>query len=170
VPKEWLEGQAWRKLVIPCLFRWASAQKNPWMIPDAEIVKALEMICRETFGDVGPLDISPGVVRIVCLHSRSRLILMSLQATQRLSDSWRSVLGSSAIAIVNSFFESSADHANSNEMRQDFARHQLDLFRFTYRKANGKDKKVTVSTCTTSSANNHVYLEIQRRFPWYIRD
>lgn len=75
LPQEWLEGGAWRKIVIPTLFRWASIQLNPWIIPDTKIVEALETICRATFGDSEFLDVEYALntkstaVRLVCTPS-----------------------------------------------------------------------------------------------------
>jgi hypothetical protein len=53
-------------------------------------------------------------------------------------------LGSSAIAIVNAFFEAHDDYRDSDAMRQDFAQHSLEFLRFAYRKANGNDKRVSL--------------------------
>lgn len=66
-----------------------------------------------------------------------------LQATQRLSDGWRSVMGSSAMAIVNAFFNATDEYRNSDKMRQEFADASLDQFRFIYRSAKGKDRRVS---------------------------
>ena len=69
-----------------------------------------------------------------------------LQASQRLSDSWRSVFGSCAIVILNAFFEDHDQYRDSDNMRQEFARHSLDLLRFSYRKAKGNDRRVSFPT------------------------
>jgi hypothetical protein len=59
LPKEWLEDGVWRKKIIPCIFRWAGIQENPWVIPDEKIADALTKICDMHFGDVAGHPITP---------------------------------------------------------------------------------------------------------------
>lgn len=94
-----------------------------------------------------------------------RILNAYQQATQRLSDGWRSVFGSVAMAAVNTFFEKHSDIYNSDESRQEFAKSMLDMNRFAYRKADGNKKSVS------QLINSLLYLlilciiEIPRRVP-----
>jgi hypothetical protein len=63
---------------------------------------------------------------------------------QRVSDSWRSTMGSTAIAVVLAFCNANLDLKNSNENRQEFAAQYLEHLCFLYHKANGDDTKVNI--------------------------
>ncbi|KAI0245668.1 hypothetical protein BJV78DRAFT_1287355 [Lactifluus subvellereus] len=126
LPKEWLKDGTWHKRVVPTLIRWASIQPNPWVIPDVKITDALEKICNAYFGG--------SELSITTTSVAFRLAL------QCLSDSWCSVIGSSAIAIINAFFDDHNNYRDDDAMQQEFAQHSLKLFRFTYRKAKGNDR------------------------------
>jgi hypothetical protein len=145
LPKECLENKTWRKKVITTLFRWAGVQSNPWVIPDTKIVDALQKICTVYCGTSIGISITVdsnffSIVRCY-LHPLHETDL-NLQASQRLSDSWRSTFGSSAIAILNAFFDTHDRYRDSDEMRQTFAKHALNKFRFIYRRAKGENSKV----------------------------
>jgi hypothetical protein len=61
---------------------------------------------------------------------------------------WRSGFGSSAICIVNAFFESDGHEEemfDTNTARASFSEFMLDKLRFTYSKAAGDDQKVCLS-------------------------
>ena len=62
---------------------------------------------------------------------------------QRLADSWRSSIGSVALLIIITFFESQDDLKDSDENRAKFAEYALDKLRFCYKKANGDDEEVS---------------------------
>jgi hypothetical protein len=66
-----------------------------------------------------------------------------LQTLQRLADSWRNAIGSSALSILIGFFESQDDLRESDEKRAEFADYALDKLRFCYKKANGDDEEVS---------------------------
>ncbi|KAF8532035.1 hypothetical protein JB92DRAFT_1796679 [Gautieria morchelliformis] len=51
---------------------------------------------------------------------------------QRLADSWRNVIGSTAIAILLAFFDSQEHLQDSDEERQEFCKYYLDRLRFLY--------------------------------------
>ena len=72
------------------------------------------------------------------------LLTVFLQTLQRLADSWRSSIGSSALSILIAFFESQDDLRDSDEGRVKFADYALDKFRFCYKKADGDDEEVSV--------------------------
>jgi hypothetical protein len=54
-----------------------------------------------------------------------------LQAQQRVSDTWRSVIGSTAIAIVDGFFEANKN-LESDEDRKAYAADELKDLKFLY--------------------------------------
>ena len=62
---------------------------------------------------------------------------------QRVSDSWRSTMGSTAIAIVLAFCDGNPDLKDSDENRQEFAAEYLEELRFLYQKSDGNDVKVS---------------------------
>lgn len=68
---------------------------------------------------------------------------------QRVCDSWRSTMGSTAIAVVLAFCNDTPELRLSDRNRQDFATEYLEHLRFLYEKAEGEDVKV-------STASNHL--------------
>ena len=63
---------------------------------------------------------------------------------QRLADSWRSSIGSTALSVLIAFFESHENLKDSDDNRAEFAEYALDKLRFCYKKANGDDEEVGV--------------------------
>jgi len=49
----------WWKQVIPSLIQWASRQENPWSIPDAKLMQALQLLCDAFYDGYVDVDISP---------------------------------------------------------------------------------------------------------------
>ena len=68
----------------------------------------------------------------------------SKQILQRLADSWRSSIGSTALSVLIAYFESRDDLQDSDESRAEFANYALDKLRFCYKKADGDDEEVSV--------------------------
>ena len=68
--------------------------------------------------------------------------IFTSQTMQRVSDSWCSTIGSTAIAVVLAFCNANADLKNSDENRQEFAAQYLEHLRFLYHRADGDDAKV----------------------------
>jgi hypothetical protein len=62
---------------------------------------------------------------------------------QRVSDSWRSTMGSTAIAVVLAFCNENPELKDSDANRQEFASQYLDDLRFLYQKSDGADVKVS---------------------------
>jgi hypothetical protein len=75
---------------------------------------------------------------------RMTLIFMS-QTIQRLADSWRSIFGSTAISVVQSFCDSREDLRDSDEARQEFASHYIENSRFSFKDTSNKDHLVRKS-------------------------
>jgi hypothetical protein len=66
---------------------------------------------------------------------------------QRLADSWRSSIGSTALSVLIAFFESQEDLKDSDDGRAEFAEFALDKLRFCYKKADGNDEEVGIRVC-----------------------
>lgn len=63
---------------------------------------------------------------------------------QRVSDSWRSTMGSTAIAVVLAFCNGNPELKDSDENRQEFATDYLENLRFLYQKSDGDDITVSI--------------------------
>lgn len=63
---------------------------------------------------------------------------------QRVSDSWRSTMGSTAIAVVLAYCNGEARLQDSDKNRQEFATHYLENLRFLYKKSEGDDVDVRI--------------------------
>lgn len=86
---------------------------------------------------------------------------------QRVSDSWRSTMGSTAIAVVLAFCNETAELKDSDADRQEFATQYLDDLRFLYEKSDGDNPRVSTSTDYQSFLYILMdFIEIQGRFPW----
>ena len=68
-----------------------------------------------------------------------------MQAQQRVSDSWRSTIGSAALAIVNAFFDANEEF-ETNEARQKFAADIIKNLGFLY---ENTDSEVNYSLITS---------------------
>jgi hypothetical protein len=73
---------------------------------------------------------------------------------QRVSDSWCSTMGSTAIAVVLAFCNENSDLKNSDEDRQEFATQYLDNLRFLYEDSDSDDVKVSSIGYSTIFTNN----------------
>ena len=61
---------------------------------------------------------------------------------QRVSDAWRSPIGSTGLSVVNAFFESS-QHLKTDEDRRAFARQGLENIKFLYSDTTADDPRVS---------------------------
>ena len=64
---------------------------------------------------------------------------------QRVSDSWRSTMGSAAIAVVLAYCNDNPELKNSDMNRQEFAAQYLEDLCFLYQKSEGDDVKVSTT-------------------------
>ena len=48
--------------------------------------------------------------------------------------------------VLHNFFDANEEYRKSDERRQEYASHSLDMMRFAYHKARGDDKRVSTST------------------------
>jgi hypothetical protein len=68
---------------------------------------------------------------------------------QRLADSWRNAIGSTALSVLIAYFESKDedpdqdDSEDPDESRAKFAEFALDKLRFCFKKADGDDEEVS---------------------------
>ncbi|KAG2110398.1 uncharacterized protein F5147DRAFT_652007 [Suillus discolor] len=63
-----------------------------------------------------------------------------VHTVQRVADSYRSFIGSAAIAIIIAYLESQETLKHSDDNRVEFATYTLDKLRFLYKKANSDNK------------------------------
>jgi hypothetical protein len=65
---------------------------------------------------------------------------------QRISDTWRSHIGSTAISVINAFFDSVdvAEEFTTNESRQEFAQNGLENFAFLYSDAASPNPRYVI--------------------------
>lgn len=61
---------------------------------------------------------------------------------QRVSDSWRSPIGSTAIMVIIAFFNTHSESYGTDNDRQEWAAWYLEHHRFAYKKADGDDPLV----------------------------
>lgn len=61
---------------------------------------------------------------------------------QRVADTWRSPIGSSAIMVLIAFFDANPKLYNTDKLRQKWAKWYLSHHRFLYKKAEGNNSQV----------------------------
>ena len=89
------------------------------------------------------------------------------QAQQRVSDAWRSVIGSTGFTIVNAFFESNTQ-LKTDEERQLFAQQGLENNRFLYSNTKSQNPKVGMLT-GLRCIHSLCVAGIQRCLLWSVR-
>jgi hypothetical protein len=142
-----LEGKSFRRHFIPTAVWYHATQIDTWNTNDKDLVSALQAIWDTIYGRTVPhqIEVNDSVFRVVC-HNFTNSVSASnshdLQTTQRISDTWRSPIGSSAIAVVNSFFNS-VDLFKAEERRREFAKNALDTFQFIYRDTTSSNRGVS---------------------------
>ncbi|KAF7964748.1 hypothetical protein HWV62_3278 [Athelia sp. TMB] len=106
-------------------------QNDAWLfnVDDTFLIRALRILCEHYFGGTG-------LVITITIRSPEFILV-----TQRLADTWRTILASSAIAAINAFFDSLPKVKNSNSRRSKLAEHLYLGYRFLYLSAEGDDPK-----------------------------
>ena len=66
---------------------------------------------------------------------------------QHVTDSWCSLIWSTAIMIVIAFLDLHSDLLSTDEERQEWVTWYLQDLRFTYKDSDGDDKNVCVCDC-----------------------
>ena len=77
---------------------------------------------------------------------------------QRVADSWRSPIGSTAIMVLIAFFNANSELYTTDGNHQEWAKWYLEYFCFAYEHADGNDKSVHVRHFHTSFT--HCFLDI----------
>jgi hypothetical protein len=136
----------WRKRFVPTYIWFVARGDNPWAVEDAIAVSALKKIWTKIYTNEKFSITSDGpvfaVVSSFYFFYMRRSGYIHPQAQQRVSDTWRSVIGSTAIAIVNTFFESNKDLESDEDCRA-FAAEGLNDLKFLYSNTESDDPRVS---------------------------
>lgn len=136
----------WRKKFIPTYIWFVARGDNPWAVEDSIALSALKKIWTKIYGNEKFAITTDGpvfaVVSSTYFFPMIRSDYIHSQAQQRVSDTWRSVIGSTAIAIVNAFFESNKD-LESDEDCKAFAADGLNDLKFLYANTESDDPRVS---------------------------
>ncbi|KAF8508180.1 hypothetical protein JB92DRAFT_2954585 [Gautieria morchelliformis] len=115
---DWIDGKWFRHTFVTTYMAFVGQTVNPW---DATNSHEYEITS------------STAVYQKVCDWLISGMTLIPiLQTIQRLTDSWRNVIGSTAIAILLAFFDSQEHLQDSDEECQEFCKYYLNRLRFLY--------------------------------------
>lgn len=140
----WLDAKWFRRTFVTTYMAYVGELTNPWEVSATQAVDAMQRIWDGTSGKAGYK-----ITKTTAVYGRVRgsLVLehktnIYIQTVQRLADSWRNVIGSNGVAILLAFFESQDDMKDSDEERQNLAKHLLWESRFAYKDADGEDTSV----------------------------
>ncbi|KAF7974805.1 hypothetical protein HWV62_11309 [Athelia sp. TMB] len=124
LPVGYLANGAWR-IVILSFFRFITTTMEVFNVTEGTMVFALTTLSSVIYGPTGinMITITPS----------------SVPFRLRLSDSWRTIIGSAAIAALTAFFDSSPKF-NSDQRRMKFAQHLYEYQCYLYKYADGEDK------------------------------
>ncbi|KAG2114136.1 hypothetical protein DEU56DRAFT_761879 [Suillus clintonianus] len=123
-----VEQKLWRRVFVSTYMQYVATLANPWEVPPKLACQKLQVIWDAIFPNIS-----------CTVTSTSTMYLITVQ---RVADSYRSFIGSAAIAIVIAYLESQDTLKHSDDNRVEFATYTLDKLRFLYKKANGDDKYV----------------------------
>ena len=148
LPVEYLQNDAWRILIFS-LIRYLATTGQVFNVDDTFLIRALTILCEHYFGGTGlviaiTIRSAEFILVNICYSIRVSRANHVIQATQRLADTWRTILASSAIAAINAFFDSLPKVKNSNSRRSKLAEHLYLGYRFLYLSAEGDDPKVNL--------------------------
>jgi hypothetical protein len=145
---------------------------DPWTVDDMVAKSALQKIWNAIFGEDIPHKVTVdgpvfAVVSITLLSEKSATyICIHLQAQQRVSDTWRTVIGSTGLSVVNTFFESKED-LKTDEARKQVAQEGLEHLKFLYSNTNSDDPLVSLISYIEGTLI--LVSAIQRRILWSAR-
>ncbi|KAG1844763.1 hypothetical protein C8R48DRAFT_678368 [Suillus tomentosus] len=123
---EGIDPKIWRRVFISTYIQYVATLANPWEVPAKLACEKMQVIWDAIFPHIG--------------HTVTSLSSVYYIAVQRVADSYRSNIGSAAIAIVIAYFESQDSLRDSDDNCAEFAVFALSNLRFLYKKANGDDK------------------------------
>jgi hypothetical protein len=144
LPQE-IDRLVWRRSFVPTFMMNIARQDNPFEHNVKAGCEAMQKIW-DTIFDETPYTIiqSSPVYQLVRFFFFNSLLVcegIHLQTMQRVSDSWRSTMGSTAITVVLAFCN--AKFKDSDEDRQEFATFYLEHLRFLYQKSDDDDISVS---------------------------
>ena len=123
------------------------------------------MICH-TWLSIPALSISSYVFTFNSLIVCEGFFIYYLQTMQRVSNSWHSTMGSTAIVVVLAFCNEISDLKDSDTNCQEFATEYLEHLHFLYGKSDGDNVNVSTITILTNHSFSLNFIEIQGCFPW----
>ncbi|KAF7966671.1 hypothetical protein HWV62_37521 [Athelia sp. TMB] len=128
LPVLYLEHGAWC-IVVMTTIRYIATTDEVFNVKDSTMICVLTIVTSVIYGPAG-IDLVP----ITPSSAPFRL------THQRLTDAWRTILGSAAIAALTAFFDSNSKF-NSDKRRQKFALHLYEKQRYLFQSAEGDNKK-----------------------------
>jgi hypothetical protein len=134
----------WRKIFIPTYITYLAGYKDGWIVGDTDAINALQKIWKAVYGDEIPytIEVNDAVHAIVCFFKNvTILLLIFLQAEQRACDSWRSTIGSAALAAVLDVLQ----EIDSDKKRQEFAKWARANYAFVYSNTESDNPDVGIS-------------------------
>jgi hypothetical protein len=121
---------------------------NAWKVEDKVAVPKFQKIWDTIYGSTVPytIEVNDAVYSVVRgnFPFYKVLLIFCLQTMQRVSDTWRSRFGSTAMHLINSFF-SSDETFDTDESRQDFAKEAIRTRSFLYADTTSPNRKVCMS-------------------------
>ncbi|KAI6128668.1 hypothetical protein EDD16DRAFT_1516144 [Pisolithus croceorrhizus] len=135
LPLSLQEDRKWTKQVLPALVTWARSLGNPWVIPDQDLMWALQTIITTVNSNFGNLTaIHPGAPVFILVPFSFVSVAWSThfigQATWQLSV-WHSNFSSTALAIMAHFLASGTDHVQLSDIHE-MCNELLDGLAFLY--------------------------------------
>ncbi|KAG1856829.1 hypothetical protein C8R48DRAFT_674801 [Suillus tomentosus] len=121
-----VEQKLWRRVFVSTYMQYIATLANPWEVPPKLACQKLQVIWDAIFPNISYTVTSTSTVYLITV--------------QRVADSYRSFIGSAAIAIIIAYLESQETLKHSDDNRVEFATYALDKLHFLYKKANGDDK------------------------------
>jgi hypothetical protein len=165
LPEGATDERRWRKVFVPTFIHYVAQQNDPWGVRGELVKPALQIAWDNIYPHIKHQVKSDGpvfhLVRIMFLR-QILTTLIYLQANQRVSDTWRSSIGSTGLLVVNMFIESQGDTL-TDEDRQRLAAKALKDLKFLYSNTESGDPKVSFMM---SSERPLIFVSaIQRHLP-----
>jgi hypothetical protein len=145
LPEGCAEDNRWRKTFIPTYIWFVAQQDDPWAVSDVAAKAGLQKIWNVVYPDIkykirtdGPVFALVSTTPTPQKPTRQT----PQQAQQRVSDSWRSIIGLTGLTVANSFFESKEEL--TDEGRKKIAQEGLMYNRFLYSNASSDSPLVSL--------------------------
>jgi hypothetical protein len=165
-----IDNRHWCRTFVPTFMMYIARLDNPFDHNVKAGCAAMQKIWNVVFEDT-PYTVtqSSAVYQLVRYYFQfiTIFLFIYLQTMQRVCDSWRSTMGSTAIAAVLAFCSEEPALKNSDANCQEFAMQYLEHLRFLYEKSDSDDVKVSTTTNINYSFTISMnFIEIQGSFPW----